>query len=186
MNLYFDKLNYYDNERGLWHELQVGISVGQSNSFTSQEAYPLIYAVSGYQFNQFLGIGLGTGYQSFSNINIVPIYVSLRGDLLNTRIAPFYYANLGYGIGVKKGDDFFFGDEEKAKGGLLLGSGFGVKFKFRRTFLTTSIGYKLQKSSMKREFTPIFFDSRFAPSGGESITEKRTYKRIEVKIGIGF
>jgi len=39
---------------------------------------------------------------------------------------------------------------------------------------------------MQREFTPIFFDSRFAPSGEESITEKRTYKRVELKIGIGF
>lgn len=182
----FDKLSIYSNKRGFWKELQVGMSVGQSNGFRGNESHPVINVVSGYQFNQYLGVGLGSGYQHFSRINIVPIYASLRGDLLSNQIAPFYYFNLGYAIGIDKKDGIFFDDDLKMKGGFLLGSGLGLRFKLKKSYLTTSVGYKLQKSRSEREFSPIFFDTRFAPGGDESIIEKRTYKRMEIKIGIGF
>ncbi len=182
----FDKLDFYEN-RGFWKELQLGLSVGQSNSYSNDESYPSVNVAGGYQFSQLTGVGLGSGYQQFSQINIVPIYGILQGDLINdNRVTPYYYANLGYGIGIKQKNDFSFGDSNKARGGLLFGSGLGIRFNLKNAFLTTSMGYKLQKSNIKREFEPVFFDTRFAPSGDESITERRTYNRVEIEIGIGF
>ena len=181
----FDKLNFYENPDGFWYEAQFGVTVGQSNDFSNTEEYPLIMALSGYQFHRLIGVGLGAGYQSYSNINIVPIFATLRGDLMKHRIAPFYYLDAGYGIGVNKGDDFFFGEEETAKGGFLFASGIGARFKLRKTYLTTSVGWRTQKSTIRRQFGPFPFDS-FFPAGEEVFTEKRSYRRVEIRIGIGF
>ncbi|MDA0195432.1 MAG: hypothetical protein O2887_05425 [Bacteroidetes bacterium] len=185
----FDKLGYKNKSRGLWHEMNLGVTVGKSNDFSTAEAHPSILVINGFQFNRFLGVGLGTGYQVHNQLNIIPVYASFRGDVLDSRVTPFYYLDAGYGFGVKKGDNVYFNNEVDVKGGFLVSPGAGVRIKLKKTYLTTSVGYKLQNSQVKRSNN--FYDWRFpadfaSPMGeGDSSTEKRLYKRVEIRIGIG-
>jgi len=187
----FDKLRYKNKTRGLWYELNLGLTVGKSNDNGSAEAYPSILAVTGYQFNRFAGVGFGTGYQSHSLVNIVPFYATFRGDILDSRVTPFYYLDAGYGFGYQKSDDTYFNNKVKVKGGLLFGPGGGVRFKMKKMYFTASLGYKLQKSQVKRinfyDWRWGFTSNNVTISGSDpSSTEKRLYKRAEIRIGIGF
>ncbi|MEQ9425232.1 MAG: hypothetical protein RJQ09_12485 [Cyclobacteriaceae bacterium] len=186
----FGDLNYERHTRGMWYEFDFGLNFGKSNSWSGTESYPSLHLISGYQFNQFVGLGLGTGFQSLSNVNIIPTYATFRGDIFDTRIAPFYYVDAGYGFGVNKDDDIFFGDEVDSKGGLMFSPGLGVRFKLKKIYLTTSLGYKLQKASVERRYDNVWWgwstSSIGPPSGEEIYNEKRTYKRVEFRIGIGF
>jgi len=188
-DLGFDKLGYKDKSRGLWHEMNLGVTVGKSNDFSTAEAHPSILVINGFQFNRFLGVGLGTGYQNHNQVNIIPVYASFRGDVLDSRVTPFYYLDAGYGFGIKKSKNVFFNNEVDVKGGFLVSPGAGVRIKLKKTYLTTCVGYKLQNSLIKR--SPNFYNWRFLPDfaspvgEGDSSTEKRLYKRVEIRIGIG-
>ena len=180
----FDKLDYYSNHQSFWYELQLSLNMGKSNSWSSTETMPQVGVAAGYQFHPLLGVGIGSGYQVFSNVKIIPVYASFRGDFFENRITPFYYADLGYGIGMKRNDTFFA--DEKTKGGLLMGTGLGLRLNFKRTYLSTSLGFRYQAAAVTRDFQQIFFDTRFGPGGEETFVENRKYKRAELKVSIGF
>jgi len=173
----FDHYNYFDKIRAVWYEVNFGITTGKSSEFNVAENYPFINGIV-------TGIGLGSGYQGLSNINVVPLYASFRGDFFHTRVTPFYYTNLGYGIGLKRNDSFFFGEDQKVKGGLLFSIGMGLKIKLKKSYISASMGYRLQRSKTESISTNTFLFNR-PPAENRSV-EERAFKKLEIKVGIGF
>lgn len=97
--------------------------------------------INGYKFGRFgyLGIGVGIDGASFTNVGALsissdgvylPIVIRYQGDILRTRITPFYYAEAGYAAHPVNGP-FMDGDGEHF-GGPLATVGFGCKFNTKR------------------------------------------------------
>jgi hypothetical protein len=99
--------------------------------------------VNGYRFNRWVFTGIGVGADLFATETIVPVFASLRGDLLkNKDFVPFYFADLGYGINLTSNKDISY------KGGLALAAGIGFKINLinDKGFLV-SFGYRFQQAS---------------------------------------
>ncbi len=104
-------------------------------------------SVNGYRFSQYFFTGAGVGVDLYATQTIIPLFVSIRGDLTTQgTILPFYFAEIGSGINITQnssaGEDF--------KGGLLYAAGVGVKIPFNRSagFLV-SFGYRHQATSYR-------------------------------------
>lgn len=102
--------------------------------------------VNGYKIGRFGFFGAGIGidgasfgaanysyngnyyYNSFSNGAYMPVYFRYAGDILRTRITPFYYTELGYAVNITNATPFSNGDGVKRYGGPIGTIGFGCKF----------------------------------------------------------
>lgn len=134
-----------------------------------------IHHAMGYRFNRKLGIGMGLGIESndFSTTrNIVPVYAEARGFLLPKKITPYYALKLGYGFALKDESRFV----TDASGGLYVSPEIGVRFGGEISYYL-GLEYKLQNAS----FTSDGFDF-----GGAKITEKISYRRLELRTGLLF
>lgn len=102
--------------------------------------------VNGYKFGRFgfLGIGIGIDGASFNNRMLdtgvdnirgnsngvyLPIVLRYSGDILRTRITPFYYVEAGY---AAHPDAPFVYNGSDSRGGPLASVGFGCKFNTKR------------------------------------------------------
>lgn len=100
--------------------------------------------VNGYKFGRFgyLGIGVGIDGASFngpfdmggnssgfSDGVYLPIVLRYSGDILRTRITPFYYVEAGYA--AHPGAPFVYNGSD-SRGGPLASVGFGCKFNTKR------------------------------------------------------
>lgn len=50
----------------------------------------------GYQFNPYLQLGLGAGFDFWKHTAFIPIYLNITVNFTNTRFVPLFYTNLGY------------------------------------------------------------------------------------------
>ena len=130
----------------------------------------------GYRFNRKLGVGMGVGIESndfTTTRNIVPIYAEVRGFMLPKRISPYYAFKLGYGFALKDESRFV----TDAAGGLYLSPEIGVRFGAGEVCFYMGLEYKMQNAT----FTSDGFDF-----GGARITEKISYRRMEMRTGLLF
>lgn len=51
-----------------------------------------------YQFNNFFYMGVGTGIDFWNKTAFVPLYLNLSVNMMQTRVAPMAYINLGWGF----------------------------------------------------------------------------------------
>lgn len=102
---------------------------------------------NGYKFGRFgyLGIGVGIDGATFNNIGgpissgggsgrsdgvYLPIVIRYQGDILRTRITPFYYVEAGYA--AHPVNTPFFEGSSNSRGGPMATVGFGCKFNTKR------------------------------------------------------
>lgn len=50
----------------------------------------------GYQFNPYFQLGLGFGFDFWKHTAFIPLYLNVTVNFTNTKIAPLFYANMGY------------------------------------------------------------------------------------------
>lgn len=79
--------SYYQKEKGFWNEFHIGVLNGKTSQYAENESNPTLEWISGYRFNRYLGVGLGTGYQRYPNITILPLLC-----LLTNKLASVYFA----------------------------------------------------------------------------------------------
>lgn len=99
-----------------------------------------------YAFTQKLMPGLGAGADLYATQTILPLFFTLRGNLLphDDGFMPFYFADLGYGVNITQPS----ASGTAFKGGLLYAAGLGIKVPFnKRAGFLLSLGYRYQKSS---------------------------------------
>ena len=129
----------------------------------------------GYQFNRFLGIGLGSGYNLYDQNrgeSVIPLYVDYRMYPFKKNLGPYLHLIGGYGFALKEEN---FGIIE-AKGGILFHPAIGWRVAAGdKFFFTFDLGARFQTAEYTQE-------NQWWLSG-RTIREV-TYRRTTFRIGI--
>lgn len=131
----------------------------------------------GYRFSRMLGIGFGAGIESndFTSFrSIIPVYAEARGFFLPKKITPYYALKLGYGIALR---DIPNGTLE-AKGGIHISPELGVRFGSGAVSYYAGLEYKIQNAT--------FVWDGWDWTGSTRITDKVSYRRLELRTGLLF
>ncbi len=90
--------------------------------------------VNGYQFNPFVTLGLGLGYEQYGNSGLIPITLDTRIMFSRKKIAPVLNLNGGYAAGVNN------------SGGFCLNPALGLRiFMTKKAAFIFNLGYKMQQ-----------------------------------------
>ncbi|MCG8327788.1 MAG: hypothetical protein MI974_08900 [Chitinophagales bacterium] len=118
-------------------------SVGDERSSDNDETYFALHTVNGYHLNRSLSLGVGVGIEWFGDYELVPLYADIRFHPSLTEWAPFFYGNLGFGLGLL---------ENNVDGGLMAGVGGGIQKSINSNLaLVGSIGYRFQGNTIGTE-----------------------------------
>lgn len=167
--------------KGLYSVSQAHANFGKDYNYQIQVGTGISQTV-GYQFNQWIGLGLGTGFSSIGNKSFVPIFSEARGYFSKDVSGFFYSLAAGYAYAFKHGiDQFSFSNNNtKAEGGLWVYPAIGYRFKSSKKMnACLDLGYCIQKASYEYN----------APdwTGNPTVyTEDNTWKRLTLRFGILF
>lgn len=132
--------------------------------------------VLGYQFNRWIGLGIGLGVDTYSfgdGESLYPVFMEARGYLFKKRMSPYYSMGCGYGFAFANSDE----DIDEAEGGLMLHPAIGYRLGASSGGnVVIDVGYKFQSAT----FTRIndFNDSREV--------REQYFKRLTLRIGLLF
>ena len=127
----------------------------------------------GFILFSYLKTGIGISFDQYSNMHTLPVFLSLRGDLLSRPVTPFYYLNTGYGSAW--GNEY--GRTLDIEGGKMIELGMGISlYSIESYCLVLSCGYKIQDLT--------YVDKDWL-GNMTSLTERTNY-RLKIAIGIGF
>ncbi len=124
-----------------YHDLKLGALFGDEYVNVSAQT------INGYQFNQFLGAGVGAGVNNFENYTTLPLYASLKGYIMDKKVSPFYYGDIGYGFAWGRNTNSDYYRLDNVQGGLYWQIGIGYQINFYQSAMVFSIGYMNQKVS---------------------------------------
>jgi len=157
-----------------YHEIRGELLFGEENTSGGMQT------INGYQFNRYLGTGLGLGLNKFGNYLTMPIYAQVKGYLYDKKVSPFYFGDIGYGFAwkTKNADDYF--DVSNVNGGLYWQLGLGYQINFYNSAMTFSFGYINQDSTAEYTY--------FRPwdISDVEVTEDRVLRRFAVSVGFIF
>lgn len=103
-----------------------------------------LHTITGYSFSPYFSAGIGIGLERFNNpgFNTLPIFIDVRGYLLDKINSPFVF--LDYGTFVKLGNQF--------KRGGLINIGAGYRFEiFDSLKVNSSFSYSHRGVSLTKE-----------------------------------
>lgn len=159
-----------------------GVIVGNHN-----QAFQL-QSINGIKHKTYsAGIGVGLDDYYFKT---VPLFIDLRKELLEKKLTPFVYVDLGAGIPWDRAKIETW-TTSYYKSGLLyeMGVGYSIPVKGRFAF-NFSVGYSEKILNETRETSSwIWTDYMpgFAPSSYKDTADYRyTFRRISLKIGFSF
>jgi hypothetical protein len=136
--------------------------------------------LTGYRFRSGISTGGGVGVDWFS-YQVMPAFADVTYIPLKGALTPFIYARGGYAVPLGKAPDSQ-GATTKSKGGILFGSGIGLRKNFRNhTSLVFSAGYRFQK--LKTESTSSYWWGGYA---GQTIERIDRINRIGITVGFLF
>jgi hypothetical protein len=119
--------------------------------------------VNGYRFSRRLFTGVGIGADLFATETIIPLFGSVRGDIIRSGdFIPFYFADFGYGFNATRNERITY------EGGLsaAIGIGFKINLISEKGFLV-SFGYRYQQASLQQN----------------GVVENRDYRRLALRAG---
>jgi hypothetical protein len=157
----------------LYHEFRGGLLAG------SDDAAQAIHMINGYQFNQYVGTGLGFGMNQYGNFLTLPLYASWKGYLKNKKASPFLFGDIGYGFAWNTESNIDAFEIDNVKGGLYWQAGAGYQINFYNSAVNVALGYVQQHSSLDYVY-------RFGGVDGARISEERLLRRISVCVGFSF
>jgi len=136
---------YKFREKGVYYALYAGlITSNHGGRLNESNGYTISFS-SGYRFNRFFSVGLGTGIDQYahqSGERVHPIFVDLRSFLFanNTTIV----------VNLQAGYSLAFNNENKgivdSQGGFMFYPNIGLSFGGSETKYSFDIGYKFQQA----------------------------------------
>lgn len=157
-----------------YHEFRAGLLFGDETTGV------LLHTINGYQFNKYLGTGLGIGVSKYGNYITLPIYTTVKGYILDRKVSPFYFGDIGYGFAwrTNKNQDLF--ELEDISGGLYWQVGLGYQINFYKSSLVFTLGYVNQGSKAEYIYRrPWDIDD-------VEVSEKRILRRFAFTVGFLF
>ena len=120
--------------------LGYGFGIGSVGDANNNEDYFAIHTVNGFHINRNISLGLGVGVEGYGDYELIPLYADIRVYPALTEWAPFFYGNLGYGLGVL---------EKNIDGGLMAGIGGGIQRSVNPGLaFVASLGYRFQENTI--------------------------------------
>ena len=113
-----------------------------SDDSKANAGYFLTNIILGYQFHNHYVVGIGTRFEIYEDVYLMPIYLDARFFLYkNTQFNPYLYLDSGWALGIFKNNPIYWD-----KGGAFAASGLGfVGHISEKTALSFSFGFKLQQ-----------------------------------------
>ncbi|WPP50788.1 hypothetical protein [Catalinimonas niigatensis] len=172
---------FFRRERGFFHATDLQLLIGESSGGSYGYTNMSLQTVNGYAFNPHLMLGVGTGFDKYGDFLITPLYVSVRGLIMERKTSPFYYFNGGWGF-MWQPEDTEWLNYQDSGGGYHFQGGLGYQINMQESALTFSAGYRLQKTHMA--YTMDGWDW----SGPTEITiaEERLLRRFALSFGFTF
>lgn len=162
------------NIKSFYHEFRGGLLIGEENTSIT------VQTINGYQFNKYLGTGLGLGVSKYGNYITLPIYATVKGYLYDKKVSPFYYGDIGYGFAWQSNNNENVFEVDNVQGGLYWQLGLGYQINFYKSAMTFTLGYSNQYS--KAEYT--YFQGWDMNS--VKISEERILRRFALSVGFLF
>lgn len=169
---------FFQKNQGYLNYLEIGILAGNNNNnsdfFDTHEQYASFQLryFQGYRILPLFAAGITTGVDFYLKEVLLPVALSLRGDLTRSKVTPVYVIESGYGFGWlnRKTNNLTF------EGGWLFNAALGLKIHtLSSTSFVMSMGFQSQHSRIK---------NIFSPDNQREIVQ--TYKRLTLRFGMSF
>ena len=165
---YFDKIK----RRDFYSIIDMGLMFAHNRGGGNPIALS-VQTIHGHRFKHYLHLGLGIGIDLYEGYRTLPIFVNLRGDILEeAKIMPYYYASLGYSHAWSVWQRF-----DEINGGPTFDLGVGLKFPANNKAWLLGIGHRSQYLRTQ--------SGNFEQWGWEE-DEKRRLRRLEISFGVTF
>lgn len=137
----------------------------------------------GYHWKYWMDFGVGLGFDMYRldgddtrKHPFVPMFMELRGKVLDRKNAPYYELGMGYAFNFTKTSwDFYH-----KNGGLYFRPAVGYQFEMKNDFMMSAfIGYQLQQEVSRRDDESIIIQI-YLPEGSEF------YQRMVMGVKLGF
>jgi len=126
-----------------------------------------IRTVNGYQFNEYLSLGIGIGIDKYKEETLLPITFEERTTILKGKVSPVFTVNVGYAVGLND-----------VKGGLVINPQIGIKI-----YITKNIAYLFNVGYKWKDQEVTYFDYLFS---NNYKTENAYYQFITISTGFAF
>ncbi|MEE9373801.1 MAG: hypothetical protein V3V00_12180 [Saprospiraceae bacterium] len=163
-------------DKGLYYTAKAQLLTGNGGNRAHNRVGYGITASVGYQWSQYLAVGVGAGYRQFiwdTGEEMIPIFAEVKGFVNSNNIRPFYSLELGYA--------FNWTDEDlqiiETKGGLSIYPAIGLSFGRTSMKYTIDLGYLFQNAEITYSNS---LDDRIRT------TQDITYKRLTFRFGVNF
>ena len=171
--------------KSIFHEVTGSLMFGQGNTNVS------LQAVNGYQFNRYVGAGLGLGVDHYDDYSALPLFLEAKGYLFDRKVTPFYFVDLGYAFAWKNGNIGNNYQNFEVDGGFGWQLGLGYQFNFEQGGMVLKFGYKNQSvhdSYSYPNYYTGFTDITNDGSGNNmvDVQEDRVLRRFVVSVGFLF
>ncbi|MFP4089280.1 MAG: hypothetical protein ACLFUB_06620 [Cyclobacteriaceae bacterium] len=175
---------YYQKNHGFFNHTEIHLLRGQRLAGDHYSNISL-QTVNGYALSRFLMPGLGVGVDSYGDITISPVFASIRGQLMKSRLTPYYYAGAGWGLmwNPDESSGVFY---EKAQAGHMLQAGLGLQFNLRESALTLGFGYREQKTELEYNYASWEPWRSSMGTSNINVVEERLMRRFSINFGFTF
>ena len=161
------KIRYFNNTL-------IGILSGRSNSQSSYRSEITAEMINGIRFNTWCWTGLGVAFDQYPELSVLPVFFSLRGDVLQRTITPFYFFDIGSGPSWV--DENQFTENLDSNAGLVFHFGGGLRvYAGQDVNIMLALGFKNQEVEITRQLW-----------GGQEEVSNRNFKDFSFRIGVGF
>ena len=166
----------YTRIGSFYNVTEIGMMFGSLSRDANISSSMSAQTVFGYSVNQYIKSGIGVGFDQYGGTCALPVFLSLRGDMLNKKISPVYFVNGGYSAAWGE-DESLWQEWADLKGGKMIEAGFGIRFSSLDGYsLLISLGYKVQDTTF----------TQYDWQGEVSSVTDRIHRRMRFSIGIGF
>jgi hypothetical protein len=172
-------------KKGYTNITEVGLLFGHSYGGYSSKSNFTAQTFNGYRFSPRLSVGATLGIDWYNSVQVMPVALGIRGDVLkNKKATPYYGLDAGYG--------FTFLTAERAnetdRGGFMINPTIGIKLNIGGgNSLTMSLGWKRQLTqTTSNPYNTMDATTRFWYPQDYSVTSDKYFNRFSFRIGMSF
>lgn len=158
------------------NSFQAGALLGKKGN----GSYTTLTTIHGIRYNR-LGIGLGTGYEGYTEWRTLPLFAAVSYDFVKVKDNAFFVQfNGGYSLAYRTAE-YEDNRDYDVDGGQTFAGILGYRIKTNKLSISFSSGYKFQR--IKYSYTPSLWWGGDVAAPVTSV--ERDMERFVVQIGVG-
>ncbi len=161
-----------------FHEVTGNLMFGQDNLDVA------LHTVNGYQYNRYLGAGIGLGIEHLQDYSAMPVYAQVKGYLFDRKVTPFYFGDIGYAFAWGNSQPNMNYENFKVHGGLYWQLGIGYQLNFPKGGMVFKFGYRNQSVKTQYSYLNPWYTFDSITSNSVEVQEDLVLRRFV--LGIGF